>query len=477
MGAKGELFESVESLEVSAAFTSPEIETTAADVMPICYRTSSNGHRSQTRKTIAPSFNPKERSVDVKSIDSFSDPDVQRCPYPLIEKMHQDAPVFLDPVTGFYVVVGFADIAHVNQRTDLFSNQTSIILGVGAETPEIKELYGTEGFPRMHTLVTNDPPSHTMYRAIVDKVFTTSFVRTLEPYFRDLADDLIDGFASKGAADLLRDYCNRLPVYVIADQLGAGREHWEDFKKWSDTVIEMINPKLSEEERLTLCKKHVEMQKFIEKMRVVYSAKPQEGTLLSRLAHAEVDGRLLTPTEFNNIAEIMIVAGNETTASTFAHCFVELVRNQPLREKLEADHSLIPNFIEEMLRLHAPSPHFYREVLDDTELSGVPIPKGSIVMLSYLAGNYDPEKFPDPREIDLDRKPIRNHLGFGRGIHFCVGHQLARAELRIGIERLLDRLKDLRFDPEFPEPALAALFHIHTVDQLMVRFTPEDVRD
>ena len=411
--------------------------------------------------------------MTTSSLASFTNPDVQRCPLPLIEQMHESAPVREDPETGFYVVVGYEDIAYVNQHPEIFSNQTSIILGVGAETQEIKELYATEGCPRMHTLVTNDPPDHTLYRAIVDRVFTPRFVRTLEPYFKDLADELLDGFAADGAVDLMQEFCTRFPVYVIADQLGAGRDNWTDFKKWSDTVIEMINPLLTDEERLALCEKHVEMQKFLEQMRVEYSAKPQGPTLLSRLAHAEVDGRLLTPQEFNNIAEILIVAGNETTASTFAHCLVELIRRPDIRAQLEADHSLIGPFIEEMLRLHAPSPHFYREVLQDTELSGVAIPKGSVVMLSYLAANYDPTKFDNPNEIDLHRKGIRNHLGFGRGIHFCIGHQLARAELRIGLERVLDRLKDLTFDPSFPAPAIAPLFHIHTIDQLSVRFTPE----
>ena len=407
------------------------------------------------------------------AIESFTSEEVQRCPYPLIKKMHREAPVTVDPETGFYVVVGYDDIAHVNQHPELFSNQTSIILGVGAETPEINDLYDEEGFQRMHTLVTADPPEHTMYRAIVDKVFTPTFVRSLEPYMRELADELLDEFASNGTADLLNDYCIKLPVYIIADQLGASRDHWRDFKKWSDTVIELINPQLTPDERLALCTKHVEMQKYLEARRAECSARPQEPTLLSRLAHAEVDGRLLTPQEFNNIAEILITAGNETTTSTFAHCFVELVRRPDLRARLADNPSLIPNFVEEMLRLHAPSPHFYREVLEDTELSGVPIPKGAIVMVSYLAGNYDPKKFTDPDEVDLHRKGIRNHLGFGRGIHFCIGHQLARAELRIGIERVVARLKDLTFAPDHPEPAIAPLFHVHAVDQLRVRFTPE----
>ena len=407
------------------------------------------------------------------TMESFTSPEIQKCPFPLIKKLHHEAPVTLDPETGFYVVVGYDDIAYINQHTELFSVETSIILGVGAETPAITELYDNEGFQRMNTLVTADPPNHTFYRGFVDKVFTPTFVRSLEPYMRELADELLDEIAPTGKADLLNDFCIKLPVYVIADQLGASRDHWRDFKKWSDNVIQMINPALTEDERLDKVRIHVEMQKYLEEQRSACAGRPQEDTLLSRLTHAQVDGKSLTPQEFNNIAEIMIVAGNETTTSTFAHCFTELIRRPDVRAELTSNPELIPNFVEEMLRLHAPSPHFYREVKEDVELSGVKIPKGSIVMTSYLAGNYDPVKFPEPEEIDLHRSGVRNHLAFGRGIHFCIGHQLARAELRIGIEQVLLRLKDLSFDTDHNEPEVAPLFHVHALDQLHVRFAPE----
>lgn len=406
-------------------------------------------------------------------VDSFTNADVQRCPYPLIRKMHETTPIALDPTTGHYVVVDYDDIVYVNQHTELFSNQTSVILGVGAETPEIMELYEVEGCTRMHTLVTNDPPSHTPYRAIVDKVFAPSVVKAMEPYLHELTNELIDGFAAKGAANLKRDFCIRLPLYVIADQLGARRQDWEKIREWSDSVIDLINPHLSDEERLDICKVHVEGQKYLKERWEEYSRKEPDNTLFSRLAYAEVEGRRLTQQEFVNIADIFMGAGNETTAGALEHCIVQLIRSPYIREAMEADFGLIPNFVEEMLRLHAPSAHIWREAMEDVELSGVAIPKGSILMCSYLAGNYDPDKFENPEEINLNRKGLRNHLTFGRGIHYCVGHQLARAELRIALECVLTRLKNLRFDPACPEPGLAPIFHSHNVDQLTVVFTPE----
>lgn len=246
---------------------------------------------------------------------SFTDPAVQRCPFPTIKKMHEEQPVLQDPVTGFYVVAGFNDVTFVNEHPELFSNRTSVVLGIGGEPPEVTELYETQGIPRMHTLVTNDPPSHVKYRAIVDKVFAPSFVKSLEGYIEALANHMIDEFIDRGSADLLHEFCVRLPVFVIADQLGAPREDWKQFKTWSDVMIDLINPQLSDHERLALCREHIGFQNYLEEKRLEYRDLPPEPKLLSRLAHAEIDGRELNAMEFNSIAELLLVAGNETTAA------------------------------------------------------------------------------------------------------------------------------------------------------------------
>jgi cytochrome P450 len=138
------------------------------------------------------------------------------------------------------------------------------------------------------------------------------------------------------------------------------------------------------------------------------------------------------------------------------------------------DRSKLPAFVEESLRLHSPSPHLYRRVMKDTEIRGVKFTEGSMIMISYLAGNYDPGKYQCPDKVDLERPGIRNHLSFGRGIHHCIGNLLARAEIRISINRLLDRLDDIRFDPNYPEPQIAPVFHIHQLDGLRIAFTPRN---
>lgn len=407
-------------------------------------------------------------------MDSFTDPEIQKCPFPFIAKLHKEAPVYQDPVSKMYVVARYEDIAYVSAHPELFSNQTEIVIGgrniPGAE--RVAALYEADGHPRFHTLVTNDPPSHTPYRQIVDKVFAPSFVKSLEPYIAALANELIDDFIDDDSVDLQQQFCVRLPMYVISDQVGVPRSDWQTIKRWSDASIGLINPALDIEERLKLVRIHIELQQYLAQVRKRYLAEPAE-TYFSRLATAEVDGVRLTEDQFVNVAEQLLVAGNETTTSAIGHAVAYLIRHPEITAALRADPSLVVNFTEEILRIHAPSPHLYREVLEDgVELSGVSIPKGETIMLSYLAGNHDPARYECPEQVKLDRPGVRNHLAFGRGIHFCIGNQLARAELRIAVATLINRVENLQFDPSYPEPGIAPIYHVHSIDGLHVTFSP-----
>src|SRR5579859_3110842 len=363
-------------------------------------------------------------------MDSFTNPQVQKCPFPFIRELHETAPIYRDPVTGFFVLSRFDDIAYVSMHPELFSNKTDIIIG-GKNIPgadQVRALYESEGgFERIHTLVTNDPPDHARYRAIVEKVFAPSFVKSLEPYLHDRVDEAIDAFIELGHVDLLQEYCVRLPMYVISEQLGVPRSDWREIKKWSDSAVALINPALTINERLALCHIHIELQKYLASVRERFLRSP-ESNFFSRLAHAEVDGERLSETQFVNVAEQLLIAGNETTTNAIAHAVVEAIRLPQLMVRLRTDPTQIGNYVGEILRLHAPSPHLYRTTLQDVELSGVAIKKGEVVMLSYLAGNYDSSHYDHPEEVDLSRKGIKYHLAFGRGIHYCVGNQLARSE-------------------------------------------------
>ena len=408
------------------------------------------------------------------NLGSFTDPDVQRCPFDLIRRLHEEAPVYRDPGTGFFVVSRYADINYVSAHPELFSNKTDIVINAGKGQPgelEVQTLYRETGFPRFHTLVTNDPPSHGHFRAIVDKVFVPSFVKQIEPYVAALADDLVDGFIERGEADLLQEFCVRLPMFVISDQLGLPRSEWLTFKSWSDASISLIDVNLSHADRMHYAKLHIELQNYLAKKRQEFLDRPGD-SMLSRLAQADVDGVRLSESEFVNVGEQLLVAGNETTTSGIAHGSAMLVRDPELRGRLIATPALINAFVEEVLRIHAPSPHLYRMVLQDADVGGVQLDAGSVIMLSYLAGNHDPSRFKCPEQVDLGRTGLRNHLAFGQGIHYCIGNLLARAEMRTAFATLLRRIPHMRFSPNHPEPRVAAVYHVHAVENLHVSFPP-----
>jgi len=264
-------------------------------------------------------------------------------------------------------------------------------------------------------------------------------------------------------------------MFIIADQLGMPRDKWQTFKLWSDSAIALVNPALESEEWQRLVKINIEMQQYLAERQRHYQLAPANN-LLSLLANAEIEGVKLSTREFVSLGHQFLVAGNETTTGGIAQAVAMLIRDPSLMGTLRSDPNKIPAFVEESLRMHAPSPHLYRRTVQDTEVGGVKMPKDTMIMISYLAGNYDPKKFSCPGQVDLQRQGLRSHLSFGRGIHHCIGNLLARAELRISLGRLLDRLDDIRFDPAHPEPQIAAIFHIHQLDGLHIAFTAKQPR-
>lgn len=402
---------------------------------------------------------------------SFTEPDVQRCPFPLIARLQKEAPIYPDPVTGFLVVSRYDDITYVSQHPELFSNTTSVIIDRKGSpvAAEVARRYQERGFLPMHTLVTNDPPSHTHYRSLVDRVFNAGFVKALEPHITQLADELIDDFVADGHVELLHQFAILLPMYLITEQLGMPREGWKTFKLWSDVTMEGINPTLAPERDLEITDHLIDMQQYLWNRGQEYLASPAD-TLLSKLVHAEIDGKRLEPREFVSIAHHLLIAGNETTTNAIATGTWMLMEHPEIHRRLLADRMLIPNFVEEVLRMHAPSPHLYRQVLKDTEIGGIAIKKDSVLMLSYLAGNYDESRFENPGCPVLDRKNARQHLAFGKGIHFCIGNQLARAEMRIAFDRLISRLPNLRPDSERPKAQFAPIYHVRGLENLYLSF-------
>jgi cytochrome P450 len=272
-------------------------------------------------------------------------------------------------------------------------------------------------------------------------------VKKLSDSIRVIAEDLVTKLEGRGKFDAVADFSVPLPLTVIADQLGVPRKDLDKFKRWSDATIVPLGGMATTEQLIESLELTEELKAYLAERCHERMAK-REDDMLSDLVHAEIDGeRAIEIKEVVSILQQFLVAGNETTTNLIAATLQFLFQNPDQLELVERDRGLLPNAIEEALRLETPTSGMWRVTTRDVELGGVTIPEDSMVMLRYAAANRDEAVFEDAESFNVQRENAREHLAFGMGVHFCPGASLAREEARIGVELLLDRLPGLRLAP------------------------------
>ena len=383
-------------------------------------------------------------ATDITKVNMVS-PEVLECPYPYYERVREEAPVHQTPL-GFWAVSRYEDVLSVVRNPEMFSSLAQSNSFVTPPPPEVIEI-AKQGYPRVNTLLSNDPPSHTQFRNLVNKAFLPKRVAQLEDSIRKIANDLIDAFISDGKVDLVEQFAVGVPLTVIADALGVDRADMPKFKKWSDDSVAPLSGMLTPERQIECAHSRIEFQKYMVD-RVREREENLRDDLLSDLVQARFDsgeraGEGMTMPEMLDVIAQLLVAGNETTTKLIAAATLMLVENPEQMAKVRADHSLIPNLVEEALRMEAPVQMLPRFTKDDVEVGGVVIPKGSVVMAMYGCANRDGGKYPNPDMFDIERDNARTQLAFGQGPHFCVGAALARSEARIAFELLLSRLNNI----------------------------------
>ncbi|MDP4702611.1 MAG: cytochrome P450 [Ilumatobacteraceae bacterium] len=383
-------------------------------------------------------------ATDITKVNMVS-PEVLECPYPYYERVREEAPVHQTPL-GFWAVSRYEDVLSVVRNPEMFSSLAQSNSFVTPPPPEVIEI-AKQGYPRVNTLLSNDPPSHTQFRNLVNKAFLPKRVAQLEDSIRKIANDLVDAFINDSKVDLVEQFAVGLPLTVIADALGVDRADMPKFKKWSDDSVAPLSGMLTPERQIECAHSRIEFQKYMVD-RVHEREENLRDDLLSDLVQARFDsgeraGEGMTMPEMLDVIAQLLVAGNETTTKLIAAATLMLVENPEQMAKVRADHSLIPNLVEEALRMEAPVQMLPRFTKDDVEVGGVVIPKGSVVMAMYGCANRDGAKYPNPDMFDIERDNARTQLAFGQGPHFCVGAALARSEARIAFELLLSRLNNI----------------------------------
>jgi len=296
-----------------------------------------------------------------------------------------------------------------------------------------------------HIMLGMDNPEHRRYRALVSTAFSQkALARWENELIEPTASKLIDAFAGRGHAELVREFTFPYPTKVIASLLGLPREDYRQFQRWSIGILNILS------QRDQAVAASAEVKEYLAGILAERRREPRED-LISDLAQAELDGERLTDEEIFSFLRLLLPAGVETTYRSTGNLLFSLLSRPGQLDAVRADRSLVPQAIDEALRFETPLLNITRLATRDTVLSGVDIPAGSTILVMLAAANRDETRWPDPDGFDIFREP-RLHISFGQGPHICIGMHLARIEMRLALNLLLDRLPGLRLDPDSNDP-------------------------
>ncbi len=371
------------------------------------------------------------------------DPAFLADPYPVYHRLRAADPVHRHPL-GFYVLTRYEDVSAL-LRDPRF--------GKSGYRALIESRFGAspDGSWMPLSMLFRDPPDHTRLRALVSKAFTPRVVETLREHIQGIVDRLLARVAGAGRMDVIEDLAYPLPVTVISELLGVPAGHTDEVKAWSrdiarslDAIALPVGPDVIERGRHATKAMSGYFRELAEERR-----RRPGADLLSGLVEAEEAGDRLTEAELLATCVLLYVAGHETTVNLIGNGLLALLRHPDERRRLQDDPALLAPAVEELLRYDGPVQRSGRMAAEDAEIGGVPIPVGTLVLGLLGAANRDPAQFADPDRLDLGRAEPR-HLGFGSGIHYCLGASLARLETQVALGTLLRRFPAIALDEERP---------------------------
>jgi cytochrome P450 len=400
-----------------------------------------------------------EDAISIGGVD-LADPDTYAAemPFDAFRKLRESAPVAWHPYKdgpGFLAVTGYDEVYAVSRDSATWSSEAT---GVYFDVPGPDDIADQRGV----MMLTMDPPRQTALRALVHTGFKPRQIAKLHERITDMARDVVDSVIERGECDFVTDVAGALPSYVIAEMLGIPLE--DGYRLYELTEI-MNTGRIGSARAIRAA---AEMFRYSTELVARKRADPCDDIATS-LLHAEVDGKRLTEQEFNYLFLLLINAGGDTTRNLVAGGTCVLMDYPEEQAKLEADASLLPTAVEELLRYVSPIIAFFRTATKETELGGVPVNQGDRVAMFYPSANRDEAHFLDPDRFDVARKP-NPHLAFGGGgAHFCLGANLARVEATALVSEVLKRMKNIELAGPLERMPSTVINGIHSMP---VRFTP-----
>ena len=365
--------------------------------------------------------------------------------------MRANAPVYWDGRA--WGVTRYDDLKAVSKDPATFSNAG----GIRADADPLQ------------MMIDMDDPEHFRRRKLVNKGYTPRRVREREHEVRQACTDIIDAVCERGECDFVTDIAAWLPLIMIGNDLGVAPEDRAQLLEWSDAMLSALTGNPDALEPATIA--FVGYTEYANAVIADRTANPKDD-LMSVLCHAEVDGDRLDHQAIIDESLLILIGGDETTRHVISGGAYQLLANRDQWDRLQGDRELLPTALEEMLRWVSPIKNMNRTATTDVVLNGQQIREGDNVLLLYPSANRDEDVFPDAHRFDVGRTP-NDHVAFGFGAHFCLGNSLARLELRVMFEELLDRLPDLELVGG-EEPGYRAANFVSGYEHMPVRFTPTE---
>ena len=398
--------------------------------------------------------------TDLATVDFFSDPAIAQDPYAYFDALREQNPVFREPHQGVVAVTGYQEVMAAFKDHETFS----AVNAIGGPFPPLPftpdgddisaqiEAHRHE-FPIHEHMVVMDPPAHEKARSLLSRLLTPRRLKENEDFMWQLVDQQIDEFIGNGRCEFLSEYAKPFATSAIIDLLGVPESDRPEF-------LAALGAEAPEGNRVGALDGEpvgLDPLQYLDDKFAGYlaarRAEPRDDVLSGMAAALYPDGSTPELIELVKPATFLFAAGQETVTKLLSAAVQVLADHPAHQQMLREKPQGIPMFIEEALRMHSPTKVDFRLVRHTTELGGVHLPAGTVVMLCVGAANRDPRKFEDPHEFRPERKNVREHIAFGRGIHTCAGAPLARVEGQITVRRLLDRMSEIRVDEKFHGPS------------------------
>ena len=393
-----------------------------------------------------------------------SDPSFVDDPYPILAALREATPVFRNETTGQWTLTRFSDVYETLRDRRLGRSYSHLFSHEEIGRPEPDGRWASFLQHERWSLLCLEPPDHTRIRRLVSKVFTPRAVAALRPTIEGLADELLDRCLDQGRFDLIADYAQPYSVAVICSMLGVPRSDTRALLDWSHAIVKMYELSTPDEVCRVADRAAAEYIAYTKEL-IAEKRRSPDGLLVSELVAVEDDGDVLTEDEIVSTTMVLLEAGHEATVNTLGNGVNALLHHPDQWRRLVVGEVDARTGVEEMLRFDAPLQLFERWILDDdVEIAGQPMAKGDEVAMLFGSAQRDPRRFDDPDRFDIGRGD-QAHIGFGGGVHFCVGAPLARQEIAVSLDGLVTRCPELSL---VDEPRRLPNFVIRGLESLVV---------